>query len=54
VTRDEAEAVARVLTTADGDCMTCALALADEMAKVLPEHPWRELVLAADELDLDT
>lgn len=44
MTAEEAQAVAEVLSHADGGCHVCAFDLADRMKEKFPEHDWNKLV----------
>jgi hypothetical protein len=46
VTRVEAEQLAAIFETADGECQYCAAELARLAASKWPEHPWKELTKA--------
>jgi len=49
--RRDAETIAKVLTTADGECCVCAERLGTEMNKAFPEHDWVALVHRAEGRD---
>lgn len=46
MTNEQAVQVARDFSKIDGGCPVCSGDAADALAKVIPEHPWTELVEA--------
>lgn len=47
LTNEQALAIAKVLTYADGGCSDCALSLAAYMQEIFPLYDWQKMVAVA-------